>query len=285
MENGEAKSSYMASIEIKQAFAAAEEAVKQGRALLLDYFGKNHNVQNKEKAGLVSDADKNSEALIKGILKKACPDFDFLGEESDYEDEMSAATRTAHKPSKKPRWILDPLDGTTNYLHQLPMWAISLALEVDEEIQIGIVDIPMMNQTFTAIRGQGAFCNGIRLKVSECQKLEDAFMTTGFVADHPEVLSEQLKIFEHFVWKAQAIRRPGAAAYDLAMVAAGNFDVYWEKNIKPWDVAAGILLVEEARGKCANYGGQKYDAFQKDLIAGTPKVVDLFVSDLKNIKR
>lgn len=289
MENGEAKSSYMASIDIKQAFAAAEDAVKQGRALLLDYFGKNHNIQHKEKAGLVSDADKNSETLIKGILKKACPDFDFLGEESDYEDEMSASQKETYlnskKPSKKPRWILDPLDGTTNYLHQLPMWAISLALEVDEEIQIGIVDVPMMNQTFTAIRGQGAFCNGKRLSTSECEKLEDAFMTTGFVADHPEVLSEQLKIFEHFVWKAQAIRRPGAAAYDLAMVAAGNFDVYWEKNIKPWDVAAGILLVEEARGKCTNYAGGKYHAFQKDLIAGTPKVVDLFVSDLKNIKR
>ncbi len=289
MENGDAKSSYLASVDLKQAFAAAQDAVNQGRALLLDYFGKNHNVQNKEKAGLVSDADKNSEILIKGILKKAFPDFVFLGEESDYEDEMSASQKKEYlnskKPSKKPRWILDPLDGTTNYLHQLPMWAISLALEIDEEIQIGIVDVPMMNQTFTAIKGQGAFCNGQKLSASECEKLEDAFMTTGFVADHPEVLSEQLKIFEHFVWKAQAIRRPGAAAYDLAMVAAGNFDVYWEKNIKPWDVAAGILLVEEAHGKCVNYAGARYNAFQKDLIAGAPKVVDLFVSDLKNIKR
>ena len=289
MKNGDAKSSYLASVDLKQAFGAAEEAVKQGRALLLDYFGKNHNVQNKEKAGLVSDADKNTEALMKGVLKKAFPEFDFLGEESDYEDEMSASQKedylNSKKPSRKPRWILDPLDGTTNYLHQLPVWAISLALEIDEEIQIGIVDVPMMNQTFTAIKGQGAFCNGKKLSVSECEKLEDAFMTTGFVADHPEVLSEQLKIFEHFVWKARAIRRPGAAAYDLAMVAAGNFDVYWEKNIKPWDVAAGILLVEEARGKCVNYSGIRYDAFQKDLIAGAPKVVDLFVSDLKMIKK
>lgn len=289
MKNGDAKSSYLASVDLKQAFAVAQDAVKQGRALLLDYFGKNHNVQNKEKAGLVSDADKNSEILIKGILKKAFPDFDFLGEESDYESEMSASQKenylNSKKPSQKPRWILDPLDGTTNYLHQLPMWAISLALEVDEEIQIGIVDVPMMNQTFTAIKGQGAFCNGQKLSSSECESLEEAFMTTGFVADHPDVLSEQLKIFEHFVWKAQAIRRPGAAAYDLAMVAAGNFDVYWEKNIKPWDVAAGILLVEEARGKCVNYSGARYNAFQKDLIAGAPKVVDLFLSDLKMIKK
>ena len=288
MEKREAKSSYMSSVDIKQAFAAAEDAVKQGRALLLDYFGKNHNVQNKEKAGLVSDADKNSEALMKGILKKACPEFDFLGEESDFENEMSDSQNEAYlnskKPSQKPRWILDPLDGTTNYLHQLPIWAISLALEVDEQIQIGIVDVPMMNQTFTAIRGKGAFCNGKKISASGCDKLEDAFMTTGFVADHPEVLSEQLKIFENFVWKAQAIRRPGAAAYDLAMVAAGNFDLYWEKNIKPWDVAAGILLVEESQGKCVNYAGESYHAFQKDLIAGAPEVVNLFVADLKKMK-
>ncbi len=289
MENGEAKSSYLASVDLKLAFEAAEEAVKQGRALLLAYFGKNHNVQNKEKAGLVSDADKNSEALIKGLLKKSFPDFDFLGEETDYADEMSESQKESYlnskNPSQKPRWILDPLDGTTNYLHQLPMWCISLALEVDEEVQIGIVDVPMMNQTFTAIKGQGAFCNGKKLKTSECESLEESFMTTGFVADHPEVLTEQLKIFEYFVWKAQAIRRPGAAAYDLAMVAAGNFDVYWEKNIKPWDVAAGILLVNEAGGNCVNYQGQKYHAFQKDLIAGSRKVVDLFVSDLKKIQR
>lgn len=289
MENGETKSSYRASIDIKQAFTAAEEAVKQGRALLLDYFGKNHNVQNKDRAGLVSDADKNSEALIKDILKKACPEFDFLGEETDYADELSAAEKQIFlnnkKPSKKPRWILDPLDGTTNYLHRLPIWCISLALEIDEEIHIGIIDVPMMNQTFTAIKGQGAFCNGQKIHVTECEKIEKAFMTTGFMNEYADILSEQLKIFEHFVWKAEAIRRPGAAAYDLAMIAAGNFDVYWEKNIKPWDVAAGILLVEEAGGKCVNYSGHRYNAFQKDIVAGAPKVVEAFVSDLKNIAR
>lgn len=277
MENGETKSSYMTSVDIKAAFNAAEGAVKQGRALLLDYFGKNHNVQAKEKAGLVSDADKNAELLMKGLLKKAFPDFDFLGEESDYQNEVEK------KPSKKPRWILDPLDGTTNYLHQLPIWCISLALEVDEKIQMGIIDVPMMHQTFTAIRGQGAFCNGKRISISECSNLEEAFMSTGFVADHPDVLKEQLKIFEHFVWKTRAIRRPGAAAYDLAMVAAGSFDMYWEKNIKPWDVAAGILLVEEAGGKCTNYSGKIYDAFQNNLIAGTSAVTDLFVKELSKI--
>lgn len=109
-------------------------------------------------------------------------------------------------------------------------------------------------------------------------------MTTGFIADYEEVINEQLKIFTYFVKKVEAIRRPGAAAYDLAQIAAGNFDVYWEKNIKPWDVAAGILLVEEAGGQCVNYSGKKYDAFQNNLVAGNKKSVDLFIKDLASLK-
>lgn len=284
MENSYKKSSYLSSVDLKAVFKTAEEAVKAGRACLLEYFGKNHNVERKEKAGLVSDADKASEALIKGILKKAFPDFDFLGEETYFLDTANAVdTGQTLVKSSKPRWILDPLDGTTNYLHQLPIWCISLALEVDEEIQIGIIDVPMLNQTFTAIRGQGAYCNGQKITVSTCATIEESFMTTGFVADYPAVINQQLKIFEHFVHRAEAIRRPGAAAYDLAMIAAGNFDVYWEKNIKPWDVAAGILLVEEAGGLCVNYQGGNYDAFQNNLIAGNGKIVETFAQDLKKI--
>lgn len=272
------RSSSLSNLDLKAAYEAALKAVQSGRACLLDYFGKNHNVQTKDKAGLVSDADRKCEELMKKILKEHCPEFDFLGEETSY----SEATHQFEK-SKKPRWILDPLDGTTNYLHQLPIWCISLALEVDEEMQIGIIDVPLLNQTFTAQRGQGAFCNGQPLKVSDCADLKDAFMTTGFVNDYQEVLSQQLKIFDHFVWKTQAIRRPGAAAYDLAMVAAGNFDLYWERNIQPWDVAAGILLVEEAGGICVNYSGGKYDAYQKTIVASNLNLSEKFISDLKKI--
>lgn len=279
MENSQGKSSYLSSDEIKSAFKVAQMAVQEGRSCLLEFFGKNQNIERKAKAGLVSDADKTSENVIKEILKKGCPDFDFLGEETHF----SEGNHSALQKSKKPRWILDPLDGTTNYLHQLPIWCISLALEVDEEIRIGIIDVPMMNQNFTAIRGSGAFCNDKKISVSTCDQIEEAFMTTGFVADYEDVISEQIKIFNHFVRRAEAIRRPGAAAYDLAMIAAGNFDVYWEKNIKPWDVAAGILLVEEAGGSCVNYVGKKYDAFQNNLIAGNQKMAALFAQDLQKI--
>ncbi len=264
-----------------QIFDTAFSAVQAGRACLLGYLGKINNIEEKQKADLVSEADRASEDLIKKLLADQFPDFDFLGEETNF----SEGDASPLKPSKKPRWILDPLDGTTNFIHQLPIFCISLALEVNEEIVLGIIDVPMMNQTFTAMKGQGAFCNGKKISVSGCNEISKAFMTTGFVATDPEVLKEQLEIFNHFVWLARAIRRPGAAAYDLAMVASGVFDIYWEKNIKPWDVAAGILLVSEAGGICKNYSGGNYDSFQKSIIAGNPVISDLFLADIQTVIR
>ncbi len=259
-------------------FDAALAAVQQGRSCLLGYLGKINNIQEKEKAGLVSEADKASEDLIKNILAQKFPEIDFLGEETHFSENSPQLSA-----SKKPRWILDPLDGTTNFIHQLPIFCISLALEVNEEIVLGIVDVPVLNQTFTAIKGKGAFCNGKKISVSTCSEIAKAFMTTGFIADDVDVLNEQLKIFNHFVWKARAIRRPGAAAYDLAMVASGVFDIYWEKNIKPWDVAAGILLVTEAGGVCKNYSAGEYNSFQKSIVAGNSAVTNLFLHDLTQI--
>jgi myo-inositol-1(or 4)-monophosphatase len=259
-------------------FETAISAVQAGRACLLGYLGKINNIEHKEKQGLVSEADKASEDLIRQILYEKFPEFDFLGEETDY-----AEGSPRPSPSITPRWILDPLDGTTNYIHQLPIFCISLALEVNKEIVLGIIDVPMLNQTFTAIKGQGAFCNGKKISVSKCSEISQAFMTTGFIADDVPVLQEQLKIFNHFVWQARAIRRPGAAAYDLAMVASGVFDVYWEKNIKPWDVAAGILLVAEAGGVCRTYSGSEYTAFDKSIIAGNPKITSIFQQQLSHV--
>lgn len=262
----------------------AMKAVLAGRALLLGYFGKINNVEEKDKsAGLVSEADRESEALIKGMLAKAFPDFDFLGEESAYLEGNDNFTASA-----RPRWILDPLDGTTNFVHKFPIFCISLALEVNGEIEIGIVDMPMLNQTFTAIRGEGAWCiqpDGTRekLSVSKTVSFEQAFMSTGFVNEKREVLSEQLRIFEDVVWKAQAIRRPGAAAYDLALIAAGVFDLYWEKNLKPWDSAAGLLLVREAGGVVITFEGETYDPFKKSSIAGNKTIVEKFQREIQPI--
>lgn len=274
------------SVQSNAIYNEAMKAVLAGRACLLGYFGKINNVEEKDKAaGLVSEADRESEALIKGMLAKSFPDFDFLGEETAYlegKDQFTASSR--------PRWILDPLDGTTNFVHKFPIFCISLALEVNGEIEIGIIDMPMLKQTFTAIRGQGAWCiqpDGTRekLSVSKTTNFEQAFMSTGFVNEKREVLSEQLKIFEDVVWKAQAIRRPGAAAYDLALIAAGVFDLYWEKNLKPWDSAAGLLLVKEAGGVVVTFEGENYDPFKKSSIAGNSTIVGKFQSEIQSIIR
>jgi len=263
----------------KSSFNAAMRAVQAGRACLLGYFGKINNILEKDKsAGLVSEADRECENLMKKMLAEDFPDYDFLGEETAYLEGQDQ-----FKTSLKPRWILDPLDGTTNFVHKFPIFCISLGLEVNGEIQLGIVDMPMLNQTFTAIKGHGAFCNGERLSVSKTENFDQAFMSTGFVAESREVLSEQLKIFEDVVWKARAIRRPGAAAYDLALIASGVFDLYWEKNLKPWDSAAGLLLVHEAGGVVRTFENEEYHPFKKSLIAGNQVIVEKFQNEISKI--
>ncbi len=259
----------------KSRFEAAVSAVTIGRACLLGYFGKISHIESKEKAGLVSEADRNCEELMKAELARLCPDIDFLGEESSY-----LSNQLTFSPSKKPRWILDPLDGTTNFVHQFPIFCISLALEIDGQIEIGIIDVPMLKQTWTAVRGEGAFCSGEKISVSKTEEFSDALLATGFFAEDPTNLEEQIRIFSHFVRLARGIRRPGAAAYDLALVSSGVFDLFWEKNLKPWDTAAGKLLVEEAGGVLKTYEGQNYSPFDKTVIAGNPVLVEKFLKQL-----
>ncbi len=259
----------------KSRFEAALGAVKIGRACLLGYFGKISQIESKEKAGLVSEADRTSELLIKTELARLCPDVDFLGEETSFTEK-----HTEFFPSEKARWILDPLDGTTNFVHQFPIYCISLALEVEKKIEIAIIDVPMLNQTWTALRGQGAFCNGERISVSKTTDFSNALLATGFFAEDPENLEEQIRIFSHFVRQTRGIRRAGAAAYDLACVSSGIFDLFWEKNLKPWDTAAGQLLIEEAGGVVRTYEGGLYNPFEKTIIAGNPTLVDQFLKQL-----
>ena len=259
----------------KSRFEAALGAVKIGRACLLGYFGKISQIETKEKAGLVSEADRTSELLIKAELARLCPDVDFLGEETSFSENQTEFT-----PSEKARWILDPLDGTTNFVHQFPIYCISLALEVNKQIEIAIIDVPMLNQTWTAIRGEGAFCNGEKIFVSKTTEFSNALLATGFFAEDPENLEEQIRIFSHFVRQTRGIRRAGAAAYDLACVSSGIFDLFWEKNLKPWDTAAGQLLIEEAGGVVRTYEGGLYNPFEKTIIAGNPTLVDQFLKQL-----
>lgn len=263
----------------KSRYEAALAAVELGRACLLGYFGKIHHIEEKEKAGLVSEADRESERIIQTYLAEHCPDVDFLGEESAY-----LGHQQLQREYKGARWILDPLDGTTNFVHRFPIFCVSLGLEVNGVLEIGIIDMPMLNQTWTAQRGQGTFCNGQPVRVSTTTDFSKSLLATGFFAEEePESMNHQIRIFTNLVQKARGIRRAGAAAYDLACVSSGIFDLFWEKNLKPWDTAAGQLLVQEAGGVVRNFQGHPHNPFDQTLVAGNPILVQKFLDELKSL--
>ncbi|WP_374029237.1 inositol monophosphatase family protein [Bdellovibrio bacteriovorus] len=270
------------SMDWKQVLGQAIKAVSLGREVLLNYFGNLEHIEEKFQAGLVSEADKESERVIAEHLKKNFPTIEFLGEETFAAKHAPGAKVQAAPAGPEGRWILDPLDGTTNYIHRFPIFCISLGLEINGQMQLAVIDVPMLKETYTAIRGQGAFVNGRSLRVSKTAELGKALLATGFVAEHEHVISEQLKVFGEMVRECRGVRRPGAAAYDLAQVARGVFDGYWERNIQPWDAAAGILLVEEAGGVVETYRGEKYHPYKNSIVAGNKDLVREMQKVLQN---
>ena len=226
----------MKALIIKAAFEAGN--------LLMDKFETGLRVEFKGKYDLVTEADRQAEALIIKLIRERYPDHDFLAEESDYTETGSDY-----------RWIIDPLDGTTNYAHGFPWFAVSIALEVKGRLKLGVVYNPYVGDFYFAERGSGAFLNERRLKVSTIEILEHSLLATGFSYDHKKCKANNYDYFTRFQKEAQACRRPGAASLDLASVAAGRFDGFWELKLKPWDLAAGILLIEEAGGLVSNFDG------------------------------
>jgi myo-inositol-1(or 4)-monophosphatase len=255
----------------------ANQACRRGREVLLKYFGHLEHVEEKFQAGLVSEADKESEKIIQTELKKYFPEMEFLGEETAYQTQTKVKTVA----SDKPRWILDPLDGTTNYVHRFPVFCISLGLEYKGEMQVAVIDVPLMNETYTAIRGQGAWVNGQKLRVSKTAELNKSLLATGFFGENDLSLQEQMKIFSKLVRETRGIRRAGAAAYDLCMVARGVFDGFWESNLSPWDTAAGLLLVTEAGGQVTTFRGKTYDPYKNSIIASNGHLHSTLVESMK----
>ena len=258
----------------------ALKAVRLGRQTLLKYYGHLQYIETKEMAGLVSEADRESEKIISQSLKLIDPSWEFLGEEESF-----LKGQESFPPAKtKGRWILDPLDGTTNYVHQFPVFCISLALEYEGQLQLAIIDAPLLNETYTAIRGEGAYLNGKKLSVSQTATLKDSLLATGFFAENKPALEEQLRVFSELVKECRGIRRAGAAAYDLCMVAKGSFDGFWEPNLKPWDVAAGQLLVEEAGGIVLNKKGERHSPYDTYIMASNKEVSGLLINKIQSQK-
>lgn len=251
----------------------AIKAARLGRDVLLHYFGRLEHIEEKFQEGLVSEADKESERAIFDYLKKSFPEDEFVGEESTLD------STKIPKAQAKGRWIVDPLDGTTNYIHRFPIFCVSIGYEYLGRIQVAVIDMPMLGEVYTAIRGRGAFVNGRRLQVSSTSTVKDSLLATGFIGDKEAQLQEQLRVFADVVRKCQGVRRAGAAAYDLTQVASGVFDGYWEKGIKPWDSAAGILMVEEAGGVVCTYRGKEYTPYKNSIIATNAKLAPLLVQE------
>ncbi|HEX7193046.1 MAG TPA: inositol monophosphatase family protein [Thermoanaerobaculia bacterium] len=238
----------------------AMAAARRGSVVLLRYWerlGKD-DADTKARNDWVSAADRESEAEIIAAIREHCPSDIFLGEESGLS--AGSSTRT---------WIIDPLDGTSNYLQHFPVWSISIGLRVGGEIVAGVVYEPLRDLFFTAERGSGAFRNGARMHVSDQPAVEGSFLATGFPFRAQEYVTVYVKIFEDIIRIAKGVRRAGSAALDLAYTAAGVFDGFFEIHLAPWDVAAGSLLVREAGGLVTDFsGGDRW--FERGNIVGAP---------------
>lgn len=238
-------------------------ALAAGRAaadVLRTGFGTSFEQRSKEgRHNLVTEFDTRCERLIIDMLSEAVPDSSFLGEEFGASDTGTSAGTI--------RWIIDPLDGTVNFAHGIPVFCISIAAAVDNELVCGVIVDPMLRQEFTAVKGQGAFLNGQPLRVTPTTDWRDAFVVTGFPYNVHENPGKCIEQFIAVARDGHPIRRLGSAALDLAYVAAGRFDLFWEVDLHPWDMAAGVLLVTEAGGTVTHYGGRPFTLGRDSIIA------------------
>jgi myo-inositol-1(or 4)-monophosphatase len=226
--------------------------------VLMKYYALSLNVREKKGAGLVTEADLAAEKAVIAILAKARPDFLFLSEETNPEGQPGIS---------RGRWVIDPLDGTTNFVHRFPMFCVSIGAEWDGQIVAGVIYAPVLKDLYVTTLGGGAFLNGKRMRVSRTEKLRDSLLTTGFSYRKQEWLHAEMSAFERLSMTARAIRRPGSAALDLAYTARGVFDGFWESKLSPWDVAAGGLLVREAGGQVTNFSGAPFHIEQREILA------------------
>ena len=217
-------------------------------------------VTKKGPADFVSEVDRSAEEAIISVLREAYPDHSFLGEEGGAIGESEF------------QWIIDPLDGTTNFLHGFPMYCTSIGLAHKGVITQGVIYAPIRNDLFTATRGSGAYLNDRRLRVSSLLKMEDALIGSGFPYSSMAHQERYMRMLAEVMRKSAGIRRPGSAALDLAYVAAGRYDGFWELGLKPWDMAAGTLLIQEAGGLVSDLEGNNQFLETGSVVAGNPKI-------------
>jgi myo-inositol-1(or 4)-monophosphatase len=253
----------------------AIEAAKHAGAFLRNNVGKVYEIQQKagQERNLVTEIDRKSEEIIIQTIKRHYPSHTILAEES--------GAQTDH--SSKYKWIIDPLDGTTNFTHGLPVYCVSIGLEHNEEMILGVIYDPNLDELFTAEKGRGAFLNGKRISVSKTSTLKHSLLVTGFPYNIVENPNHAIERFVNFLMHAQAVRRMGSAAIDLAYVAAGRYDGFWEVALNPWDMAAGALLVQEAGGKLSDFAGNSFSVYQREICATNGLIHEEMISVLGKV--
>jgi myo-inositol-1(or 4)-monophosphatase len=239
---------------------------------LKDRFNANHTIDYKGEINIVTEADMMSEEILKARIKEQFPAHDILSEET-----------ARVQMGSEFEWIIDPLDGTTNYAHGYPVFSVSIALKKEGAIILGVIYNPMLDELFFAEKGSGAFLNEEKLSVSDTEDLSKSLLATGFPYDIRENPDNNINYFTEMAMKARAIRRAGSAALDMAYIAAGRFDGFWELKLHPWDTAAGWLIVEEAGGKVSDISGKDYCLESPSILATNGKIHGTMIECLGKI--
>ena len=236
------------------------EAARKGATVLKDLAGKT-SIRKKGRIDLVTEADLGSEKVIIHTIKNHFPDHDILAEETG---------RTTHDSEYE--WIIDPLDGTTNFAHQIPHYAISIAFAIKGDVVAGIVLNPVKDELFTAVTGSGATLNDNPITVSEVASVSESLLVTGFPYNFKEIFETVTKRFSNCLSASQGIRRFGSAALDLCDIACGRFDGFWEQNLKPWDTAAGFIIATEAGATVTDFSNKHYRPEDMEVLATNGKI-------------
>jgi myo-inositol-1(or 4)-monophosphatase len=255
--------------------ATAVEAVVRAGGIQMVKFGGEFRVDKKGAIDLVTEVDVDVERMFRALVSERFPDHQVLAEEMGGQ---------AAAP-KGPCWVFDPIDGTTNFTHGLPIFCASLALEIDGVAEVAAIYDPTRKELFTAERGGGAFLNGRPMRVSSAARLVDAMLVTGFPYDVHSRIEEIVGLFAQFVGRARAVRRLGSAAIDLCYIAAGRMDAFWERDLKPWDIAAGALIVAEAGGRITNMDGKPFASRGRDVLATNGLLHDDMLAVIAEFRR
>lgn len=250
--------------------SAAKEAALKGGEKLKAQSHSSPEIQYKGSVDLVTDVDRQVQQIIFDCLSDRFVDHDFLAEEDLSQDKGSPF-----------RWIIDPLDGTTNFAHSYPVFCVSIALTLNGDTQVGVIYDPMRDELFSAVKGEGAFLNGKGIGVSAERELDKSLLATGFPYDLRESQVNNIDYFVKFVTRVQGIRRGGSAALDLCYVACGRFDGFWELKLQPWDVAAGGLIVLEAGGQVSDFQNGAFDVFARETLASNGHIHSQMVDILQ----